>query len=194
MMIQSQTLSVHGSSASVTSAATVCLPRMRTYLTGISGQNWRGLGSPCPVIRRPLPEGLTITRLFLRGYHTDLGIGADGDTGITVGCCSPDTRSTLFFSLFVAVKIRFDSGRADISSTRGSVTAAGATSTAGHTRQANLDQHGYAAAHGSQQQHAAAPSRSQQEGPSGVAESKPPVEDVLLGIGAQFDAFHGGCY
>ncbi|KAG6360859.1 hypothetical protein INS49_011926 [Diaporthe citri] len=78
--------------------------------------------------------------------------------------------------------------------TRGSATAAGATSTGGHGQQARLDEPGYAAAHGSQQQHAAASSHGQQGRSFGATEPKPPVDDVLLGIGAQFDAYRGGCY
>lgn len=87
----------------------------------------------------------------------------------------------------------FHSGRADTSSTHGSVTAAGATSTAGHA-QGNTDQPGHAAAHGSQQQHAATSSNGQQDFPFEATGSQPAADDVLRGIGSQFDAYHGGLY
>ncbi|KAI7776340.1 hypothetical protein LA080_005475 [Diaporthe eres] len=73
------------------------------------------------------------------------------------------------------------------------VNGAGTTSTGGHGQQASLDQPGYATAHGPQQQHAADSSHGQQDSSFGSTEPKPPMDNVLLGIGAQFDAYHGGC-
>lgn len=38
-----------------------------------------------PATRLPLPGGFIVAQQFLRGYHTGMDIGADGDTGISTG-------------------------------------------------------------------------------------------------------------
>lgn len=80
---------------------------------------------------------------------------------------------------------------ADNNSSHANLAPAGASSTDGQTQQAELGQLGHAAAaNGGQRQSTYASSHAHVDCSPGSAETKSPVEDDLLGIGAQFDAYH----
>lgn len=161
--IQSQTSKTHGSNVWVTSAATECPLRMRSCAT-----------ETCSVPAQVLVLAATLASVFPKSLLA--------------------TVLRAQRASFVPFQTRgiSDSGCSDMNSTRGSVVEGRAASTGGHTRQASLGQPGHAAAHGSEQQQTAASSHAQEDHPSVITESKPSVENDLLGIGAQFDAYPDG--